>query len=57
MDTALEQLSTLAKQADEAGRCKVLDFIRDLQVVLETPRDTLNRFSGMVSRGALILVG
>ncbi len=49
MDTALEQLSTLAAQADESGRRKVIDFISNLQLKLETPRDTLNRFSGMVS--------
>ncbi|KAI1256124.1 hypothetical protein MGN70_002285 [Eutypa lata] len=47
MDSTLEQLRTLAIQADDAGRHKVLDFIRDLQLRLETPHDTLSRFSGM----------
>lgn len=50
MDSTLEQLRTLAIQADDAGRHKVLDFIRDLQLRLETPHDTLSRFSGMVSK-------
>ncbi|KAI1329424.1 S-adenosyl-L-methionine-dependent methyltransferase [Xylariaceae sp. FL0255] len=47
MDTALEQLRVLAIQADDAGRHKVLDGIRNLQLQLETPRDTPGRFSGL----------
>jgi hypothetical protein len=49
MDTILEQLSSLALQADTAGRHKVLDFIRGLQLKLETPHDTVSRLSGVVS--------
>ncbi|GAP92595.2 putative o-methyltransferase b protein [Rosellinia necatrix] len=47
MDAALEQLRSLATQADSADRHKVLDAIRDLQLQLETPHDTLSRFSGL----------
>ncbi|KAI1387804.1 S-adenosyl-L-methionine-dependent methyltransferase [Hypoxylon trugodes] len=47
MDAILEQLRALALQADDAGRHKVLDFMRDLRLQLETPHDTLSRFSGM----------
>ncbi|KAF7536990.1 hypothetical protein G7054_g4069 [Neopestalotiopsis clavispora] len=50
MDTLLEQLKTLAVQADSDGRQKVLDFIRTLQLSLETPHDMLSRFSGLVSQ-------
>ncbi|KAF3024985.1 hypothetical protein E8E14_013922 [Neopestalotiopsis sp. 37M] len=50
MDTLLEQLKTLAVQADSDGRHKVLDFIRTLQLSLETPHDMLSRFSGLVSQ-------
>ncbi|KAL7621419.1 hypothetical protein AAE478_008741 [Parahypoxylon ruwenzoriense] len=52
MDAALNQLRTLATQADSAGRHKILDFIRELQLNLETPHDTLSRFSGMVSESS-----
>ncbi|KAI5863833.1 S-adenosyl-L-methionine-dependent methyltransferase [Durotheca rogersii] len=47
MDAVFEQLRTLAAQADSAGRYKVLDFLHDLQLRLETPHDTLTRLSGM----------
>ncbi|KAI3396486.1 hypothetical protein diail_12106 [Diaporthe ilicicola] len=47
MDSLLAQIQTLALQADTAGRHKVLDFMHSLQVKLETPHDTLSRFSGM----------
>lgn len=48
-DTLLERLKTLAVQANSDGRHKVLDFIRTLQLSLETPHDMLSRFSGLVS--------
>ncbi|KAK3390367.1 S-adenosyl-L-methionine-dependent methyltransferase [Podospora didyma] len=47
MDALLKQLSTLAAQADAAGRAKILDSLRTLQLSLETPHDTLQRFSGL----------
>lgn len=51
MDAILEQFRAAAAQADSQGRHKVLDFIRNLQLTLETPHDTLSRFSGLVSLG------
>lgn len=48
MDSLFAQFEGLAIQADPAGRHKVLDFLRSLQLRLETPHDTLSRFSGMV---------
>ncbi|KAI7778925.1 hypothetical protein LA080_001531 [Diaporthe eres] len=47
MDSLVAQVEGLAIQADPAGRHKVLDFLRSLQLRLETPHDTLSRFSGM----------
>lgn len=49
MDSLLAQVQTLALQADTAERHKILDLLRSLQLKLETPHDTLSRFSGMVS--------
>ncbi|KAI0147249.1 S-adenosyl-L-methionine-dependent methyltransferase [Xylariaceae sp. FL1272] len=47
MDSALDQLRTLAAGTNNVERHKVLDAIRNLQLELETPHDTLSRFSGM----------
>lgn len=49
MDALFDQVQTLALQADVVGRHKVLDFLRSLQLKLETPHDTLSRYSGLVS--------
>ena len=43
------QARTLASTADDTGRRKMLDLLRDLQYSLESPYDTLQRFSGLVS--------
>lgn len=48
MDSLLEQIQTAALQADAAGRHKVLDFLRSLQLKLESPHDALSRYSGLV---------
>ncbi|KAI1744721.1 S-adenosyl-L-methionine-dependent methyltransferase [Xylaria scruposa] len=47
MDPVLAQLRTLISQVDSAGRHKILDEIRRLQLQLETPHDTLSRLSGL----------
>ncbi|KAI0097434.1 S-adenosyl-L-methionine-dependent methyltransferase, partial [Nemania sp. FL0031] len=47
MDSVLEQLHSLALQADSTGRHKILDTLRELQLKLETPHDTLSRLSGL----------
>jgi hypothetical protein len=49
MDAIATQIQNLAKAADEAGRKKVLDALRDLQHTIETPYDVLQRFAGLVS--------
>lgn len=48
MDSLLEQIQTAALQADAAGRHKVLDFLKSLQLKLESPHDALSRYSGLV---------
>ncbi|KAG6357401.1 hypothetical protein INS49_013278 [Diaporthe citri] len=47
MDSLFAQIEALAVQADTAGRHKVLDLLRSLQLKLETPHDTLSRLSGL----------
>lgn len=48
MESLFAQIEAFAAQADTAGRHKLLDLLRTLQLKLETPHDTLSRFSGMV---------
>ncbi|KAF3397379.1 Demethylsterigmatocystin 6-O-methyltransferase [Talaromyces pinophilus] len=47
MDSIVEQVQKLAAMADEAGRKKLLDSLRDLSYAIETPYDTLQRFAGL----------
>lgn len=49
MDSMVDQVKKLAATADEAGRKKLLDSLRDLSYAIETPYDTLQRFAGLVS--------
>lgn len=48
MEAFIAQAKTLAGTADEAGRKKILDVLRDVQYSLETPYDTLQRLSCVV---------
>lgn len=50
MDAIVTQVQNLVKAADEAGRKKLLDTLRDLQYAVETPYDVLQRFAGLVSK-------
>jgi demethylsterigmatocystin 6-O-methyltransferase len=43
MDALIAQVQSIAKTADEAGRKKLLDSLRDLSYSLETPSDTSQR--------------
>ena len=49
MEALITQTQNLAIGADETGRKKLLDTLRDLQYSLETPYDTLQRITGLVS--------
>jgi hypothetical protein len=49
IDLILQQLRALATQADDIGRHRLLDGLRDIQSSLETPHDTLSHFSGLVN--------
>lgn len=53
MESLLTQIQTIAIQLDAAGRHKALDTLRSLQLKLETPHDTLSRYSGLVRMGSL----
>jgi len=48
MDTIITQVQSLAASANEAGRKKLIDSLRNLQYSIETPNDTLRRFGGLV---------
>ncbi|PMD49097.1 S-adenosyl-L-methionine-dependent methyltransferase [Hyaloscypha variabilis F] len=57
MDAIATQIQNLAKAADEAGRKKVLDALRDLQHTIETPYDVLQRFAGLHLQVAAARIG
>ena len=48
MEAFIAQAKSLASTADEAGRKKILDVLRDVQYSLETPYNTLQRLSCVV---------
>ena len=48
MDSISTQVEALAAQADEAGRVKLLLALRDLQLRVETQKDTFMRFYNSV---------
>src|SRR5215469_13238391 len=50
MDAIIAQIQDLAKTADEAGRKKLIDALRNLRYAIETPYDILQRFAGLVSK-------
>ena len=43
IDTLLAQVKALAAKADDVGRTKTLDTLRDLSYSTETPDDTIKR--------------
>ncbi|KAK1755797.1 O-methyltransferase-domain-containing protein [Echria macrotheca] len=47
MDSDLENLRLKAQNLDAAGRIQFMKGLRDLQLSIETPADTLNRYSGL----------
>jgi demethylsterigmatocystin 6-O-methyltransferase len=49
MEYFTAEVRTMAATADDAGRRKILDSVRELQYSLETPHDTLNRVIYYVS--------
>lgn len=49
MEAVVEQVRGLAGSADEAGRSKVLDQLRELIYSLESPDETMNRIMFLVS--------
>jgi 20S proteasome alpha/beta subunit len=49
MDVIIAQVENLAKIADETGRRKMIESLRNVQYAIETPNDMLCRFCGLVS--------
>ena len=49
MEAFVAHAKSLASTANEADRRMMLDTLRDVQLSLETPYDTLARLSGLVS--------
>ena len=43
MDAIVAQVQALANNADEAGRLKLVDGLRDLSYSIESPRDSMHR--------------
>jgi demethylsterigmatocystin 6-O-methyltransferase len=48
MDAFLAQAKTLVKTTDEAGRKKILDTLREVSYLLESPQDSAQRIMYLV---------
>lgn len=48
MDAIITQVQALTAQADEDGRHKIQNQLRDLQSRVETPKDTFMRYYNAV---------
>ncbi|TGO09619.1 hypothetical protein BTUL_0159g00040 [Botrytis tulipae] len=51
------QIQKLAANADEAARKKFIDTLRNLQYIIETPHNTLQRFAGLHLQIAAARIG
>ena len=54
MQAFIAQAQALASTVDDAGRQKILDTLRDTQLSIEKPYDTLQRLSCLVSAFLLV---
>lgn len=50
MDALVEQVRSLAQNSDEKGRKAILDSLQSLRNSIETPDDTIQRFTFYVRR-------
>ncbi|KAI9655761.1 MAG: hypothetical protein M1821_005196 [Bathelium mastoideum] len=57
MDSLFAQVKSLAENADEAGRKKLLDGLRGLQYAIETPQDSIQRIVFLQMRVAAARIG
>jgi demethylsterigmatocystin 6-O-methyltransferase len=48
MENIIAQIKSLARSTDEDGLRKIQDALREVQYSLETPYDTLLRFTNLV---------
>lgn len=52
MDAFVAQAKSLVKTADEAGRKKIIDTLRDLSIELESTQESAQRILFLVSRNS-----
>ncbi|CAG8050321.1 unnamed protein product [Penicillium salamii] len=57
MDTIVTQIHALAKAADEAGRLNIIKALRQVQVELQSPKDSLMEIAGSGLVNAMLRVG
>lgn len=57
MEAIIDQVQALAAEADEAGRARLLDCLRDLQGRVESPQDTFFRLFNSVRICLAYLMG
>ncbi|MCJ1261206.1 hypothetical protein MMC22_001070 [Lobaria immixta] len=57
MDALISQVKHEANSADEAGRQKILDGLRDLAMAIETPADSMQRIMFLHLQIAVVRVG
>lgn len=48
MDAVISQIHTLAQSADDAGRLEIQRALRDVQIEIQSPQDTLMGFGNSV---------
>ena len=57
MDALITQIHSLASSADEAGRKRIIEQLRDLSFSLEEPADVVQRISHRHLEIAMVRVG
>jgi len=57
MEAIIDQMQALAAKADEAGRARLLDGLRDLQSRVESPHDTFFRLFNSVRTCLASMIG
>ncbi|KAJ5774108.1 hypothetical protein N7457_009004 [Penicillium paradoxum] len=57
MEAILAQIRSLALNADEASRLKMVKSLRQMQVELQTPKDSLMELAGLGLTNAMLRVG
>lgn len=56
MENFLSLAKTIARNADEAGRKKLLDTLRDVAYSIESPEDTIQRIMFSVRKCGQVII-